>query len=260
MSELTLSQRIDRAEGAIECEKVMSKHCFYHAAGVHREEYYEMWSSREDITWAHGFGQMGDRDQYYQNYVLNQEAGTFQGYKDLWDVYPEVKGVMGSTRRMMEYRALYEEAMHLLTTPIIEVAEDGQSAKCLWYTPGLIFSTLNPQRTREGKWISERYGADFVKENGEWLYLNLRVCPDIVSPMDCFPWAGDGAFVRQAPQAVASGDAPAAKGGGMGLKIPGPLYKEYSPDRVPPEAPGIPMPYKTQSGIKLYSDVQPLID
>lgn len=265
MSELTLTQRIDRAEGAIACEKVMSKHCFYHAAGIHREEYYEMWSSRQDITWTHGFGQMGDRDQYYNNYVLNQERDTFQGYMNLWEAYPEVREFFGTTRHMMEYRALNEEAMHLITTPIVEVAEDGQSARCLFYTPGLIFSTLNPQQEREGQWMSERYGADFVRENDEWLYLNLRICPDIIAPMDIFPWAGDGAFVMGPPPGAGGGEGedappPPTAGGGMMLKIPGPLYNTYTPDRVPPDAPEIPVPYKTLSDLKLYSDVKTLED
>lgn len=265
MSNLTLSQRIDRAEAAIECEKIMGKHCYYHAAGIHREEFYEMWSSRFDITWTHGFGQMGNRDVYYQNYVLNQEKDTWQGYKNLWDVYPEVIDNIKGAPHMMEYRALNEEAMHLLTTPVIEIAEDGQSARCLWYTPGLIFSTLNPQQEREGQWISERYGADFLKEGDKWVYLNLRICPDIVSPMDNYPWAGDGKFVMMMPpppgdSEEGDGPPPPPMGGGMELSIPGPLYRDWTPDRVPPVVPEIPGPHKTFSDLKRYSDVKTLTD
>ncbi len=264
VKELSLSERIDRAEGAVECEKIMSKHCYYHAAGIHREEYYEMWSKREDITWAHGFGQMGDRYEYYKNYILNQESDTWQGFMNLWDVYPEVKSVIKDTQHMMDYRAFNEEAMHLLTTPVIEVAEDGQSARGLWYTPGTIFSTLNPQKAREGMWMYERYGADFVKEDGEWKYLNLRVCPDVTAPMDCEPWYVENPR-RPGPPPSDGGDGaapppPGGPGGGMMLKIPGPLYNELTMTQVPQASPAIPEPYKTQSDIKLYSDVKTLED
>lgn len=257
---LTLSERIDRAEGAVECEKVMARHCYYHAAGIHREEFYELWSERSDITWAHGFGQMGDRDEYYENYILGQETNTWQGYKRLWNVYPEVKGAIGSTRRMMDYRAFNEEAMHLLTTPIIEVAEDGQSAQALWYTPGLIFSTLNPEKALEGIWMWERYAADFVKEKGEWLYLNLRVCPDVMAPMDHVRWTDARGGPPPAPEG-ADGDGASPPGPPqMALKIPGPLYRDWFETRVPSNDPPMPLPYKTQKDIKLYSDVHTLTD
>lgn len=257
VKELSLSERIDRAEGAVECEKVMSRHCYYHAAGIHREEFYEMWSRRPDITWAHGFGQMGDRNEYYFNYVINQERDTWQGFMNLWNVYPEVKDVIRDTRCMMDYRAFNEEAMHLLTTPVIEVAEDGQSAQALWYTPGVIFSTLNPQKEREGMWMYERYGADFVKEDGEWVYLNLRVCPDVVAPMDNVPWYTEAPRRMGPPPGEddEQGNSPPPPNGGMVLKIPGPLFQELSVTQTP-QNPGIPEPYRTQSEIKLYSEVK----
>lgn len=258
MSNLTLSQRIQRANAAVECEKVMAKHCYYHAGGVHREEYYEFWTKREDCTWAHNFGQMGDRFQYYENYVLNQERDTWGVFKSLWDVYPEVK-------KVTDYRALTEEAMHFLTTPIIEVADDGQSAKGLWYTPGCIFSTLNPQQALEGSWIWERYGADFILEDGEWKYLNLRVCCDVAGPMDCAPWAGEGSGGGFGPPPGDDGEEgdgppPGGPGGGMTLKIPGPLHNNWSETQVPQTSPGIPEPYSTLSETFVYSDVKTLVE
>jgi hypothetical protein len=46
----------------------------------------------------------------------------------------------------------------------------------------------------------------------------------------------------------------------MSLKIPGPLYNELTITQVPQAHPQIPEPYKTQSDIKLYSDVKTLED
>jgi hypothetical protein len=58
------------------------------------------------------------------------------------------------------------------TTPIIEVAEDGQTAKGLWYTPGINTGVGPFGRDPEGKlqaeWFYQKRAFDFVKEDGEW--------------------------------------------------------------------------------------------
>ena len=51
-----LHTRIQRAVGAVECEKVMSRHVYWHSAGIHRDEWEEYWSKKVDITWGHGWG------------------------------------------------------------------------------------------------------------------------------------------------------------------------------------------------------------
>lgn len=249
----SLSQRIARANAAIECEKIMSLHCYYHAAGIHREEYTDYWSKREDITWAHGFGQMGNRWTYWKRYVLEQETNTFGRFRQVMKKYPEVK-------EAPDYRAISEYSNHYLTSPVIEVAEDAKSCKALFYTPGFIVSFCTDTGKCRGSVLWERYGADFIYEDGKWVYLNLRVCPDIggtvtsggfAEPMEMpGPPKGDGE--KAAP--------PPAKPAEEPLEIPGPLYRNWSPLQVPQAMPPIPMPYKTLSEAGLYSDVKTLTD
>lgn len=240
---MTLSQRIHRANAAVECEKVMSRHVYYHAAGIHREEIEEFWSKRPDCTWAHNFGQMGSLENYTLCYAGDQERDTLALYEELQTVYPEVT----DKEKVPDYRALYEEAMHFYTSTIIEVAEDGQSAKGLFYTPGCIFSTLNPQKAREGRWIYERYAADFILEDGKWVYLNLKVCCDGAGEMDCGDWLAEG--FRPGPPPDAEGDGenppPPPPGGGHPIMHPGPLHYDLSPTQTPQHRPFIPVPYKT---------------
>lgn len=77
--------------------------------------------------------------------------------------------------------------MHTLATDIIEVAEDGQTARAYFYTPGAISSTLNTSRTREGMWMWERYGIEYARdEDGTWKLFTIQVCPDLMAPLD---WA-----------------------------------------------------------------------
>jgi hypothetical protein len=236
-----LSERIHRATAAIECEKVMSRHCYYHAGGVHREEIDEFWTKEKPLTWAHNFGQMNSLENYTACYAYDQEANAAQYYALLEPVYPEVAAVG-------DRRALIEEAMHLLVSPIIEVAGDGQTAKGLWYTPGCIFSTLTPRKEREGMWIWERYGADFVFEDGQWVYRNLKVCCDIAGLMDEPGW-GLSQGPPGPPPDSGSGDdeagPPPGPGGAHAVAVPGPLHYNLSPTQLPQDRPGIPVPYRT---------------
>jgi hypothetical protein len=230
--ERTLSERIARAVAAIECEKLMGLHCYWHAAGIHREEIEQYWTRDEALTWAHNFGQMKGIENYTACYADAQEANAKAYYALLEPIYPELRDVA-------DRRALVEEAMHLLTSPIIEVAGDGRTAKGLWYTPGCIFSTLTPGRTREGTWIWERYGADFVLEDGRWVYRNLKVCCDIAGPMDERGWALAEGPAGPPPEDDGSDASP------MSVSVPEPLHYNLSSTQLPQDRPKIPVAHET---------------
>ena len=238
---MTVSERIFRANAAVECEKLMSKHVYYHAGGVHREEIEEFWTKREDCTWAHNFGQMGSRSNYIACYADGQEKNTREVYELVLSVYPEVENVP-------DYRAICEEAMHFTVSPIVEVAEDGQSAKGLFYTPGCIFSTLNPQQEREGRWMWERYGADFIYEDGEWKFLNLKVCCDMFGPMDIKDWYFDS-FGAPPPDPGRKNQTETEEEGpppqSFTVTHPGPLHYPLSSAQLPQDRPFMPLPYTT---------------
>jgi len=233
----------------------MSLHVYWHASGIHREEYQQYWSKREDITWAHGSGQMGNRWTYWQNYVLSQEVKTFTTFKNVMAVYPEVK-------EAANYRAIGEYSNHFLSSPIIEVAEDGLSAKGLFYTPGYIagFATVNG-KVRCGS-LSERYGADFIFEDGKWVYLNLRVCPDIGGDANGGGFGEPREMPQMPPPDQQGGDkkapAPPQDPVSAPWDIPGPIYRNWSATQVPQYMPPMPLPYKTLSETFLYSDVKTL--
>jgi hypothetical protein len=55
--------------------------------------------------------------------------------------------------------------IHTLTTPVIEVAGDGETARAVWFCPGL--EGLTPA------WM--KYGCDFKKQDGEWKIWHLHV-------------------------------------------------------------------------------------
>lgn len=76
--------------------------------------------------------------------------------------------------------------MHYVTTPVIEIAADGQTAKGLWIVNGLESGLTSPEHAKnmpawmfepnvevDGKkvWMHNvylKYGVDFIKQDGEW--------------------------------------------------------------------------------------------
>ncbi|MEH7521334.1 hypothetical protein COM86_28615 [Priestia megaterium] len=63
--------------------------------------------------------------------------------------------------------------VHMLLTPVIEVAEDGQSAKGMWNSFGT--NTYKAEDNQlDAMWQLGKYDQTFVKENGQWKYKEFR--------------------------------------------------------------------------------------
>lgn len=267
-----LHTRIQRAVGAMECEKVMSRHVYWHSAGIHRDEWEEYWSKRVNITWGHGWGRQEDRYSYYYSYVLQKEENAFKSFMKIKAKYPDAANCV-------RLDGLAEYSNHLTTSPVIEVAEDGKSAKGLWYTPGFINSHASDNGQIRSQALWERYGGDFILEDGKWVYTNLRVCPDIGGSV------GGGGFAYRVRMPMgpppemekkepSPGDMPGGPDeipGAVKKKknaspaaqnmvepcTPGPLFEDWTKFTVPQVVP-IPEPYTTESEIWQYCDNQSL--
>lgn len=71
---------------------------------------------------------------------------------------------------------------HTLTTPVIEVARDGKTAKGIWMSPGVETHTIEGKLKPYWSWC--KYGIDFVKEDGEWKFWHTHVYAVFRSPYD----------------------------------------------------------------------------
>ena len=63
---------------------------------------------------------------------------------------------------------------------ILELADDGQTAKGIWYAKGELTEV-----TDEGPaafWYFGRYGVDFVKEDGQWRIWHQQMFTDAITP------------------------------------------------------------------------------
>ena len=111
-------------------------------------------------------------------------------------------------------------AEHPLTTPVIQVAGDGQTAKALWWSLGV----------ERGGWAYGKYGNDFVKEDGMWRIWHLKWFRVFITPWD---------------QSYEESQDPEGRNG-AGADLPIKFHKPYNSDKWAGEAiPPAPKPYDT---------------
>jgi hypothetical protein len=233
---LSLEQQIQRLNDIREIENLMAKHVYYHALLKNKEELLDLWV----------------RETPEPHFAQNQ--GYYVGYESLMHYYGELNIKM-QWEQLKALNKVYPEVevkeenlgagafqVHALTTSIIEVAGDGQTAKGIWYTPGAI-AMVGPDGNARGSWIWERYGVDFAREDGEWKIWHLHCYTDFMSASN-EDWA---ASKKDAPMGMGDDD-----GSGAPEGLPRPdreevTYRTYTPKQVPQDLPRIPEPYYTFS-------------
>lgn len=123
-----------------------------------------------------------------------------------------------------------------LTTPLVEVAADGKTAKGLWQVMGADNSVTEygPLST----WNWGYVAADFVLEEDEWKIWHLQEFTELDAPVAT-------SWVKESPYAQLPEFAELAA-----LTVPAPtvaakLYEVYSPEREYTAPPRMPEPYGT---------------
>ena len=172
MAGMSITQRIARVKGAMACENVMAKHVFYHSGGMHREEMEEIWSKGSDTTMTNSKGTLVGWEKLFENYVVKAEELAHQLQREISEIYPDVMDAP-------DYRTIPGYANHYTTSPVLEVAEDGQTAKGFFYTPGFVANWVTSDGKVHETSVHGRFGVDYVLEDGKWVIKHFRFCPDI---------------------------------------------------------------------------------
>lgn len=76
-------------------------------------------------------------------------------------------------------------ALHFMICPVVEVSDDGQTAKGSWYL--IEFATMsraNGDDTKDAVVMTAVYNDTFVRENGEWRFKTVSVEFHQVSDLD----------------------------------------------------------------------------
>jgi hypothetical protein len=184
-SNLSFAQRVHNAYGSQEVENVRALHAFGHARNLSTREWGQIWATCPDTAWAHSFGRNRGFEDIWRICVGNYDVKGCINYLKLYDVDSDALG--------FDMRAMMMVAMHTLSSECIEVADDGKTARAWHLTPGPCFNHMQPKMPGEPpRPVSasggyERYGSDYVFEDGRWKLLHEHISPDLHGPF----WHGD---------------------------------------------------------------------
>lgn len=152
----SLNHRLERLRAADECENLMDKYQYYHMRGMRTEE--------------------------TQLFALKTPGACVEM---LWGIYDEPEGVL-RWKRFEGYGKPQPKGvfpLHAMTTPIIEVAKDGETAKGLWLMLG-----AETGKGKDGKvnarWACGRFAMDFIKEDGEWKIWKYNTTGILLAPFE----------------------------------------------------------------------------
>jgi len=236
------------AKAWVSCQNLMSSHNYYHGVNHNLEELADIWV-KEDGAYA-------------KTATFSQPQGVWEGMQLIKITYgnPNTKNPNQSLKEMVKNEpSAYPVGtfgIHMNTTPVIEIAGDGKSAKGIWFSPGPIMN-FTGQKDKDGNDLAggmvffEKYGADFVKEDGEWKIWHIQMFYDYVFSIGS-DWTKPGAKQQQA-QAMPAGDkkeqaaAPPADNRPKPTRANPITYEQWSPTRVSSMTPKIPEPYYTFS-------------
>lgn len=177
----------ERLEAANACRNMVGRYLYYHSSYKHKE-FMDMWAKHTPGT------------------MLEMPWGVYFGYEGVCRCYLE---------QHCDYNDIETRRgrlnMHLVTTEVLEVAEDGQTARGVWLSPGIETDKGHPAMTEEeidpqllkmlraklgadydpsvaeppsGEWAWSKYGFDFVKEDGEWKIWKMVIYPLFKAPYD----------------------------------------------------------------------------
>lgn len=171
---MTDFEALSRAYDVYLIKNVMGRHAYHHALGTHRQELDEIWSKRDDISWANNQGFWVGRETMYAYYADAKEIQDEATLKLMAKANPNIE----VKKENFQMGALL---MHSLTTPLVEVAGDGKTAQAMWYSLGQV-TNAGPDGKASGSWMHERYAVDFIKEDGEWKIWHFFVGTDLGCP------------------------------------------------------------------------------
>ncbi|MFC1901474.1 nuclear transport factor 2 family protein [Chloroflexota bacterium] len=216
-NKLTLEERIELLEAAQESVKrleaihdiqnVMGRYMALHVPGP-------LWNEKLKLFALKTPGVAVEIDNW----------GVFEGADQVKACYE-----IGHFDLTKEHPGLFWE--HDLTTPIIEVAGDGKTAKAVWFCPGVATRPEwdNPEKLKAfWRWL--KIAAAFAKEDGKWKLWKYHVYgtffADFYKSWVDYPVASRGLVKELNPK-------------------PPTYYNPYRPDAIMEPIPAAPEPYDT---------------
>lgn len=150
-----LARRLQRLEDVRAVTNLMSLHEYLHVANRNGEEFERCFAHRSDGV-----------------AFEPEDWGVWEGEEAIAASYvhgapPPLPGLVTE---------------HATTTPVVEVAADGLTARGVWISPGHETFPGRPGEPPLALWSWGRYGIDFVKEDGEWRFWHFHIYTTFRTP------------------------------------------------------------------------------
>jgi hypothetical protein len=166
MAILTIEQRIEQLEKLTRIQKEINDKQEHEIAKItaaqdvenliNNYEYYSEAGRWEDVTALFAMNTHDVRSE-----ILNW--GVFEGPKGIMSLYLGICKTDSKTADGSGMKPGYM-IVNSHTTPVIEVAQDGQTAKGLW----IVFGVAATPPACEARWHWLKLAADFIKEKSGW--------------------------------------------------------------------------------------------
>ncbi len=149
---------------------LMSLRSYYQAAGKRQEELDELWVSQPihaakasfGANWGYYYGKSEIQRWYVDEFKTRRQA-QMKAYCKAQGI-PEDEALLGAGCM----------AMFPMSTSLVRIAKDGQSAKGIWYSIGQQ-TELQLDGTAKAQWQYNKICADFIKEDGKFKIYHI-VC------------------------------------------------------------------------------------
>jgi hypothetical protein len=214
-----LKKRIERVEAINDIQRLMGEYYNTHVANPNEPiNHFNQWiyfADREDTTYE----------------VAN--FGLLKGFKNVQFFFREKRGGMEKQTGIM-----FE---HDLCSPQIVVADDGETARGVWTSPGHETLFGHPE------WAWGRVAADFIKIDGCWKIWHYHWYRLFRCPFDT-PWTN---YDQQSVSKPIPKERVIEFGGDPDNVFPTTYFHPYSPDTYVECIPRTPQPYATWTDDRL---------
>jgi len=182
---------------------LMGRHVWYHSAFLNDVELAKIWVQSPEFA----------------------KSAVWAQNSNYWIGMDHIEGYYGPSVAHENTRSQFQ--FHSITSGVVEVAGDRKTAKGVWYTPGAIGGAGGLM----GLW--ERYGVDFVNENGEWKIWHLHVYTDFGYSLKSGSGGPMGGPPGGPPPGGMGGPPPGGPPpGGMGSPPPGAGGPDGAPEKA----------------------------
>lgn len=226
----TAEELVTRWEDRRDIKNLMGKYVVSFLIKEETKIFDSFWSKREDICYGVNEGWYSGRDAI-RGYYEALDAKTVAVRDKLMELFPEQ--VKGKTRDELYGIGIFEPRS--ITNSVIEIADDGETAKGMWHCFGYV--TDIDEHGPVSNWVFATFCVDFVREDEEWKLWHMMYLEDINNPSG-FDWSSGEYPCPELPEfeSLKSVRPPQPN-------VPTVLRERYSVNRPYTRMPRLPEPY-----------------